>query len=121
MKGRSFDLEDRLLTLAVRIIRLTETLSRASVAGHIRDQLSRSGTSAASNYGEAQSAESSRGFIHKLRIILKELRETRIWLLIIRRVDLTEAHSEVDALVSETNELISIFMASVRTASQRLA
>jgi four helix bundle protein len=120
MKERAFDLEDRLIDFAVRIIRLAEMLPRSLLGNHIRGQLLRSGTSAAPNYGEAQSSESPNDFIHKLRIALKELRETRVWLLIIRRAGLMQSESALDPLIAEANELISIFVTCVRTASKRL-
>ena len=75
-----FDLEDRLIDFAVRIIRTSESLPKSKVGKHIAGQLIRSGTSPAPNYGEeAQSAESRSDFIHRMKISLKELRETRIW------------------------------------------
>ena len=80
---RQFDLEGRLIDFAVRIIRTAESLSKTRVGNHIAGQLIRCGTSPAPNYGEAQSAESRSDFIHKIKISLKELRETRIWLLMI--------------------------------------
>jgi four helix bundle protein len=78
---RDFDLEDRLIDFAVRIIRTAESLPKTKVGNHIAGQLIRSGTSPAPNYGEAQSAESRSDFIHKMKVALKELRETRIWFL----------------------------------------
>ena len=119
MKERLFDLEERLIDFAVRIIRLADALPRSLLGNHIRGQLLRSDTSAAPNYGEAQSSESPNDFMHKLRIVLKELRETRVWLLIIRRAELIQSVNALDPLLVEANELISIFVASVRTASKR--
>ena len=113
-----FDLEDRLIALAVRVIQLVEALPRTPVGNHIRGQLARSGTSPAPNYGEAQSAESRTDFVHKLKIVLKELRETRVWLLIIARAGLIKPAATLDPLIKETNELISIFVASVKTATR---
>ena len=72
------DLEDRLIDFAVRIINVIEALPNTKVGNHIGGQLLRSGTSPAPNYGEAQSAEFRRDFIHKMKIALKELRETLI-------------------------------------------
>ena len=77
----AFDLEDRLIDFAVRIIRTAEALPKTKVGKHISGQLIRSGTSPAPNYGEAQSAESRSDFIHKMKISLKELRETRVRIL----------------------------------------
>jgi len=82
-KERIYDLEERLIEFAVQIIRTVESLPRTRVGNHIAGQLVRSGTSPASNYGEAQSAESRSDFIHKMKICLKELRETKVWLLMI--------------------------------------
>ena len=76
-----FDLEERLIEFAVRVIRTAESLPKTKTGNHISGQLIRSGTSPAPNYGEAQSAESRADFVHKMRLGLKELRETRIWLL----------------------------------------
>jgi four helix bundle protein len=114
-----FDLEDRLIDFAVRIIRLADSLPNTRVGNHIAGQLVRCGTSPAPNYGEAQSAESPADFIHKLKVCLKELREIRVWLLMIARSNLTRATSELESLIQENNELISIFVSSVRTAKQK--
>jgi four helix bundle protein len=81
-ENKSFDLEERLIDFAVRIIRISESLPKTRVGNHIAGQLIRSGTSSAPNYGEAQSAESRSDFIHKMKVCLKELRETRVWLLL---------------------------------------
>src|SRR3989304_6026480 len=85
---RIFDLEERLIDFAVRIIRTAESLPKTKAGNHIAGQLIRCGTSPAPNYGEAQSAESRSDFIHKMKVSLKELRETRIWLLMIVKADL---------------------------------
>ena len=115
-----FDLEDRLIDFAVRIIRTSESLPKSKVGKHIAGQLIRSGTSPAPNYGEAQSAESRSDFIHKMKISLKELRETRIWLLMIIRADLIKPASKLKGLIDENDQLISIFVKSVTTAKQNL-
>ena len=113
-----FDLEERLIDFAVRVIRTAQSLPKTKTGNHISGQLIRSGTSPAPNYGEAQSAESRADFIHKMRVALKELRETRIWLLIIIKAKLIKPVSKLDALVDENNQLISIFVASITTAIQ---
>lgn len=79
------DLEERLIDFAVRIINVVDALPNTKVGNHIAGQLLRSGTSPAPNYGEAQSAESRKDFVHKMKVALKELRETLIWLRIIQR------------------------------------
>lgn len=82
-KQPKYDLEERLLVYASRIVRLTDALPRTRAGAHVADQLLRSGTSPLSNHGEAQAAESVDDFIHKLSIGLKELKETRRWLRLI--------------------------------------
>ena len=78
----------------------------------------RSGTSPLPNHGEAQAAESAKDFVHKLKICLKELRESWRWLLLIQRMPLLRPRL-VEALVKETDELIRIFVRSIQTAEQR--
>ena len=113
---RTFDLEDRLIDFAVQIIHLAESLPKTKVGKHIAGQLIRCGTSPAPNYGEAQSAESRSDFIHKMKISLKELRETRVWLIMIGRAKLIKSASKLESLIKENNELISIFVTSINTA-----
>ena len=117
--SRIFDLEDRLIEYGVRIIHLAEALPKTRVGNHIAGQIIRSGTSPASNYGEAHSAESRPDFIHKMQICLKELRETRVWLLMTAKADLVKASSQLDPLIDENNQLISIFVTSIRTSKQK--
>jgi len=110
-----YDLEDRLLEYAARVIRLVEKLPDTRAGNHVAGQLLRSGTSPLPNHGEAQAAESRRDFIHKLKICHKELLESRRWLRLIQRVPLLQA-ALVQPLVDETEELVRIFAASLRTA-----
>jgi four helix bundle protein len=111
-----FNLEERLIELAIIIIKITENLINTRAGNHIAGQLVRSGTAPALLYGEAQSAESRNDFIHKLKILLKELRETLVALKIIKRVPLTKTIESVDKAMIECNELISIFVKSIGTA-----
>ena len=113
-----YDLEERLLEYAARIIRLVEQLPDSRAGNHVAGQLLRSGTSPLPNHGEAQAAESRKDFVHKLKICHKELRESRRWLRLIQRAPLLKA-AAVQPLVDETEELIRIFAASLRTASER--
>lgn len=115
---KKYDLERRLIDFAVRIINVVETLPNTRAGNHIGGQLLRCGTAPASNYGEAQSAESRNDFIHKIKIVLKELRETRVWLKIIVRISLAKSTKEIEALITECDELISIFVTSVKTAEK---
>ena len=108
-------LENRLIDFAVMIIDIIETLPSNKSANHIAGQLVRSGTSPAPNYAEARGAESRRDFIHKLKIALKELRESMVWLTIILRKKYT-TDPQVLAAISECNELISIFVSTTKTS-----
>ena len=113
---KKFDLQDRLINFAVRIIKLAESLPESKIGNHIRGQILRCGTSPAPNYGEAQSTESRADFIHKLKIALKELRETKVWLLIIQRAELIKPTAKIDSLLDENEQLISIIFKSTETA-----
>jgi len=113
-----YDIEDRLIDFAVRIIALIESLPKNKVGKHVGGQLLRSGTSPAPNYGEAQGAESRSDFIHKMKICLKELRETRVWLKIIGKTNLIKPESKLKLIIEENDQLISIFVASIKTAKE---
>ena len=115
-KPANYDLEERLLDFAARIIRLVETLPNTRAGNHVAGQLLRSGTSPLPNHGEAQAAESRDDFIHKFSNCLKELRESRRWLRLIIRVPLLKDITETEALILESEELIKIFARSIRTA-----
>jgi four helix bundle protein len=114
------DLEERLINFAVLIIEIANELPNTKVGNHLSGQLVRSGTSSALNYGEAQSGESRKDFIHKIKIVLKELRETLICLKIIDRTKLLTAFEILQTTLKENDELISIFVKSVETASKNL-
>ncbi len=96
-----YDLQERLIDFAIAIILLIETLSNTKSANHIGGQVLRSGTSPAFNYGEAQSAESRKDFIHKMKVCLKELRETQVGLKMIHRLKITTSEQEVERLLKE--------------------
>ena len=118
-EGNTIDLENRLIDFAVRIIRTAESLPKTKVGNHIAGQIIRSGTSPAPNYGEAQGAESRSDFIHKMKLCLKELRETRVWLLMIVKANLIKPASKLEPLIDEDNQLISIFVKSIDTAKRK--
>src|SRR3977135_1166994 len=86
-----YDLEERLLEFTANIVRLADSLPNTKASNHIAGQLLRCGTSPLANHGEVEAAESRKDFLHKLRICLKELRETWRWLRLIGRRELTEA------------------------------
>lgn len=114
--NKKYDLEDRLIQFSLLIIEIVEILPTNKVGNHIAGQLIRSGTSPAFNYGEAQVAESRNDFIHKMKICLKELKETQIALQIIRIKPLVAELDKVDKTITECKELISIFVKSIETA-----
>jgi len=117
-ENRKYDLEERLIKFAIRMMEISERLPNTKAGNHISGQLVRSGTSPALNYGEVQAAESRADFTHKMKIILKELRETRICLKIIIQKPLIEKLSEIEQDLKECSELISIFSTSIKTTEK---
>ena len=116
-----FDLEERLIWFAVKIIELSNYLPNTNAGNHLSGQIVRSGTSPALNYGEAQSAESPRDFVYKMGVCPKELRETFINIKIIKYGNLTENKNLLDWCFNENNELISIFVKSIETSKKNNA
>lgn len=115
----TYDLEERLLDFGARIISLTRKLNTDYAERHIGNQLLRSGTAPLSHHGEAQAAESPADFIHKLRLALKELRESERWLKLIARATLLPNSSDLTSLLNEIDQLIRIFDTSIATAEKR--
>ena len=118
LEATKYDLEDRLIEFSLLVIEIVELLPDNKIGNHIGGQLLRSGTSPAVNYGEAQSAESRSDFIHKMRVCLKELRESRIAFKIILRKPLLNQTEKAERALKECNELIAIFVKSVSTAEK---
>jgi four helix bundle protein len=112
MKYPKYDLEERLIDFAVMIIQNVELLPKNATSKHLGDQLLRSGTAPALLYGEAQAAESRKDFIHKMKVALKELRETSINLKILKKA----AICDNEKLLDECRQLIAIFTKSIDTA-----
>jgi four helix bundle protein len=112
-----FDLEDRLLEFTARLIKMVDALPTSRAGNHVAGQLLRCGTSPFANHGEVQAAESRKDFIHKLGVCLKELKEIKRWIRLIARVELIPT-KRVRPLLIETEELIRIFSASIRTAER---
>ena len=110
------ELEDRLITLAQKINILCKRLDGSFISQHLSKQIIRSSTSAALNYGEAQAAESKNDFIHKISIILKELRETQISLKLLSGSIKENAKTEMDFCNNECAQLVAIFHKTVITA-----
>jgi four helix bundle protein len=118
MAERSYDPADRLLDFAVSVGKATNAFPNGRLGIHVANQLIRSGTAPAANYAEARAAESRRDFIHKLKLSLKELRESMFWLELATRMDLN-ADRELTTVVAECNELIAIFVTSIETAGRK--
>lgn len=117
---RKYDLEDRLVEFAGMVIGVVEKLPKTLAAKHLGGQLVRSGTAPALNYAEAVGAESKADFIHKMGVVLKELRETRVCLRIIRRQKYL-ADALLDPVLDECGQLVFIVSKSVKTAKDNLA
>jgi len=115
-----FDLEDRLVDFSVLIIDIVNEMPNTKAGNHLAGQIVRSGTSVSLNYGEAQSGESRKDFIHKMKVVLKELRETFVCLKIIHKANLFKTELKIEEAKKENNELISIFVKSVETAQKNL-
>ncbi len=115
-ESKKYDLEDRLVEFTCRMIDVVEALPNTRTGNYIAGQLIRSCHSPAFNYGEAQAAESRNDFIHKLVIVLKELKECRIALKVITRKELIKPVSKLDGIYKETEELIAIIGKSIKTA-----
>ena len=117
---KKFDLEDRLVDFADMVINVVEALPNGKAANHLGSQLVRSGTAPALIYGEVQAAESNADFLHKAKLVLKELRETKVCHKIIRKRSYVDP-GLIEKVLQENGELMAIFIASVRTASQSQA
>ena len=116
----SQQLEDRLVNFSVDIIDLSYKIHLNQAGCHLSNQLVRSATSVPLNYAEALAAESRKDYIHKVKISLKELRESFVCLKIIQRARLIEKSKEFDYLMDETNQLISIFVATLKKLQSNL-
>ena len=117
---KRFDLEERLINFSVLIIEITNEIPNTKAGNHLSGQIVRSGTSVSLNYGEAQSGESRKDFIHKMKVVLKELRETHVCLKILFRTKLFKTKTKIEKAMKENDELISIFVKSIETAQNNL-
>jgi len=115
VESKSLALQRRFVSFAAGVVQMSAKLPKTLQAGHIAKQILRSGTAAAANYGEARGAESRPDFVHKLRIVLKELNETEVWLELIVASSFLSAE-KANELIAENQELCRIIAASIRTA-----
>ncbi len=116
-KQNKFDLEDRLVDFACMCLEVCDLLPNTKTGQNLEYQLSKSSTASALVYGEAQAAESRADFIHKMKVVLKEIRESRVNLKIIKRKPVI-VNDMVDKAFNEANELMAIFLKSIETAKQ---
>ncbi|MCY2999909.1 MAG: four helix bundle protein [Planctomycetota bacterium] len=115
LERKGADIEERLLEFAVRVGKAIDTLPDTRLGRHIAGQLVRSGTSPAPNYAEACAAESKKDFIHKLAIVLKELRESSVWIRLIVKSELIP-EQRLELLRDECDQLCKIIAKSLVTA-----
>lgn len=120
MANTKFDLEDRLVDFSCLIIEVVEALPSTRAANYIAAQLIRCGMAPALLYGEAQGAESRADFIHKMRICLKELKETRVCLKVISKANMIKPVERLITIKSENEQLISIVAKSIETAKKNI-
>jgi four helix bundle protein len=115
---RKFDLEDRLIAFASEIIDIVGALPNTRAGNYIAGQLVRCGLAPSLMYGEAQAAESRDDFIHKMKILLKELKETRVCLKLILKKEMVKSVAKLESLRREDEELIAIISKSIDTAKK---
>ncbi len=115
----NYDLEERVIDFAVMIIKIADKIHNSFRGNNLSNQLVRSGSSPAIHYGEVQSSESLKDFIHKMSVCLKELRETYISLRIIKKLDFNGLNEEIDIAIKENLELISIFSKAIKTSKNK--
>ena len=113
-------LQNRLIDFSVSIVELQKNITKTLPGQYLANQVVRSGISPSLNYAEAQSAESLKDFIHKMKISAKELRETAVSLSIIKRSKLVSNELLLNNCIKENNELISIFISSIKTCQKKL-
>jgi len=115
-----FDLEERMVNYSALVLSFCDSIQKTYAGSTIANQLTRSGLSVALNYAESQSAESRKDFVHKMKISLKESRESYMCLRIISKSTLQKSEEMLSNLLKETNELISILVKSIDTAKRNL-
>ncbi|MDY8134576.1 four helix bundle protein [Aquimarina sp. 2201CG5-10] len=117
--SQKYDLQERLVKFSASIITNINGLNKDFASEHLAKQLIRSSTSSALNYGEAQAAESRRDFIHKMKICLKELRESQVNLQVLKEARLINDLDEFNKIIQECKELVAIFTSSVKTTATK--
>jgi len=117
--SQKYDLQERLVKFSASIILNVDGLNKNFASEHLAKQLIRSSTSAALNYGEAQGAESRRDFVHKMKICLKELRESQVNLQVLNEAKLINDSLKFNEIIQECKELVAIFTSSIKTTTNK--
>src|ERR1700722_1032045 len=104
-----FDLEDRLIDFACLCLDVCDLLPNTKAGNNLEYQLSKSATASALIYGEAQAAESRADFLHKMKMALKEIRESRVNIRIIKQKPVVQ-HAKIDLALNEASQLMAIFL-----------
>jgi len=120
MNNKKYDLENRLVDYTCRMIDVIEALPNTRAGNYIAGQLIRSCHSPTFNYGETQAAESTKDFVHKMNVVLKELKECRIALKVIRRKEMIKPVFKLEGIYKETEELVAIIGKSISTAKKKI-
>jgi four helix bundle protein len=122
MKNFSNEMSERFMSFVVRILKLENQLLKTYSGRHIYGQLFRAGTSSGANFEEARAGESNADFIHKMQIVLKELRESHYWIKLLIATQLTPSLTDnLTSLLIDSQELKSIIAKSVVTAKLKIA
>jgi four helix bundle protein len=121
MQNRKYDLEDRFVDYTCRMIDVVEALPNTRAGNYIAGQLIKSCHSPTFNYGETQAAESTKDFVHKMGVVLKELKECRTALKVIRKKEMVKPVVKLDGVYKETEELIAIIGKSISTAKKKVS
>jgi four helix bundle protein len=118
MNGKGDQLSDRILDFVVKVIKMADTIPQTIAGRHIGGQLISAGTSCGANYEEGCGAESRSDFIHKMSIVLKEMKETRYWLRLIQRTEMS-APISTEPILDECKQLCAIIGKSISTAKKK--
>jgi len=119
MKQRNYNLEDRLVTFAINVKNISDDFLNTKFGNNLAGQVIRSSTSTALNYADALSAESPKDFVHKMKIVLKELRECKVALkLIYASGEYKNPPETFRSLIDENDQLIAIFVSSIKTVER---
>ena len=114
----TIQLENRLVDFAVEIINLQNTLYRTYAGRQISHQITRAAISSALNYGESRHAESRKDFRHKIKLVVKELKEVQMGLRICFKAKFITESSR--SILDENDELVAIFVSTSKTLSKAL-